>query len=121
MLGYLFALLLMVAMLCVGIGLPVVLMLPWERWLYDRREDGGRARARARSAAGPVALPVVKGRGVGRCAYCHDEVGVEDRTACAGCLAVHHADCWEDRCAACGARLVLGLVNTPRNRSRVSL
>jgi hypothetical protein len=113
--------LLRVAMLCVGIGLPLVLMLPWERWLDDRREDRGCTLAQTPLAAEPVAPPVVHCRGVGRCAYCHDDVAVEDRAACAGCLAVHHTDCWEDRCAACGARLVLGLVRAPRNRRRVSL
>jgi len=41
--------------------------------------------------------------GPGRCAYCHDAVEAAERVACATCLAVHHADCWEAdaRCAAC--------------------
>ena len=42
-----------------------------------------------------------------RCAYCHDSVEVEERTACKACVAVHHIDCWrQDRCcAACGSTL----------------
>ena len=54
-----------------------------------------------------VASVVLRGCGAGRCAYCHDDVAVEDRAACAACLAVHHEECWEDRCAACGAALSL--------------
>jgi len=41
--------------------------------------------------------------GPGRCAYCHDSVPERERVACAACLAVHHADCWEGRCASCRA------------------
>jgi hypothetical protein len=50
----------------------------------------------------------VKGK-PGRCAYCHDDVAVEERTACAACLAVHHTECWsQDRkCASCGEQRVL--------------
>jgi hypothetical protein len=43
-------------------------------------------------------------RGPGRCAYCHDEVPRDERTACAACLGVHHDGCWREhgRCATCG-------------------
>jgi hypothetical protein len=64
-----------------------------------------RSRTR-RSARAVVAL---RGCGAGRCAYCHDDVVVEDRAACAACLAVHHEECWEGRCAACGAAIALRL------------
>jgi hypothetical protein len=34
---------------------------------------------------------------------------VEERAACAACLAVHHGDCWarDAKCAACGAHEIL--------------
>lgn len=37
-----------------------------------------------------------------RCAWCHDAL-VEDERACAGCGAVHHAECWAEAgaCATC--------------------
>lgn len=37
-----------------------------------------------------------------RCAYCHDDLSTA-KTACHACLAPHHPECWEDKCAACGA------------------
>lgn len=41
-----------------------------------------------------------------RCPFCHDEVATEDDAwvACAGCLARHHAACWNEsrKCATCG-------------------
>ena len=41
-----------------------------------------------------------------RCPYCHDDVQSEEHSwvACAGCLARHHTDCWEEssNCSACG-------------------
>lgn len=41
-----------------------------------------------------------------RCPFCHDDVqpAVDAWTACARCLARHHAACWSDaaRCATCG-------------------
>jgi hypothetical protein len=40
-----------------------------------------------------------------RCPYCHDEVDSRDDgwLACAGCLARHHEDCWQElgRCSSC--------------------
>src|SRR5436190_10936352 len=47
---------------------------------------------------------VARSGGPGRCAWCHDDVRIEDRSACASCLAVHHPDCWrrDQHCAACG-------------------
>lgn len=43
--------------------------------------------------------------GVWRCAWCHAgfEAGAEPRAACRGCLALHHAACWDEAgaCATC--------------------
>jgi hypothetical protein len=82
----------------------------WE-WSDPYRDDAARSHPRARPVAPlVVALPIaLRGCGAGRCAYCHDDVAVEDRAACAACLAVHHEECWEGRCAACGAALSLRL------------
>jgi len=43
----------------------------------------------------------------GRCAYCHGDVPPEERVACRDCLAPHHQECFEGRCAACGSESVL--------------
>lgn len=41
--------------------------------------------------------------GLSRCAYCHDDLDPAAAVACVGCLARHHAGCWDDHgaCAAC--------------------
>jgi hypothetical protein len=92
--------------------------------------SAGRPRAQIRRVAAATPAPSIarsrppvalRGCGAGRCAYCHDQVAVEDRAACASCHAVHHVDCWEGRCASCGAGLVLGLVRASSNRTRASL
>lgn len=52
----------------------------------------------------------VRRRGsLGNCAYCKDTVELPERVACARCLALHHAPCWEEHgaCAACAAVEVL--------------
>lgn len=46
-----------------------------------------------------------------RCAYCHDDLTVDERRFCAACLAPHHAECWIEHglCSApgCGELRVL--------------
>ena len=48
-----------------------------------------------------------------RCPWCHDELVVSDLgevlTACRGCLALHHAECWSEGrgCATCAGQLAL--------------
>lgn len=44
-----------------------------------------------------------------RCPFCHDEASAAGSVACQGCLARHHAACWDEagRCAACGAAVKL--------------
>ncbi|MBX3466499.1 MAG: hypothetical protein KF878_06330 [Planctomycetes bacterium] len=39
-----------------------------------------------------------------RCPFCHDEASAAGSVACQGCLARHHAACWDEggRCATCG-------------------
>ncbi|MEZ6185746.1 MAG: hypothetical protein R3F62_12145 [Planctomycetota bacterium] len=50
-----------------------------------------------------------------RCPFCHEKVALAERCACAECLAVHHAACWEEhpRCAACAGAHVLVLSQAP--------
>ena len=45
-----------------------------------------------------------------RCPFCHTAVLARDKTACAGCMAWHHADCATDhgRCATCARDLHSG-------------
>jgi len=45
----------------------------------------------------------------GRCPYCHDKVELDDRVACAACLAAHHQACWSEhlRCATCAHEAAL--------------
>lgn len=39
-----------------------------------------------------------------RCPYCHDAVSGQQRTVvCERCLSRHHASCWVEACASCGA------------------
>lgn len=47
--------------------------------------------------------------GPSRCAYCHGDVAIEERAACAACFAAHHVECWraDGRCATCRATIVL--------------
>lgn len=57
-----------------------------------------------------------------RCPFCHDDLvpEVEVWTACARCLARHHAACWRDaaRCATCGHHDGLGASRMIVVRSR---
>lgn len=71
---------------------------------------------------GPVEEPsglegVVAKAGPTRCAGCAQEVALEpgDWLACRGCLARHHAPCWEARaaCAACGGGEALAPEHVP--------
>lgn len=42
-----------------------------------------------------------------RCPFCHDKVqAADEKTACSGCMAWHHAGCWGEHggCSACGGR-----------------
>jgi hypothetical protein len=55
-------------------------------------------------AAPPDAAPRVRGLPTsGRCPYCHDAVDTAAGVACAGCLARHHEECWDEhkQCASC--------------------
>jgi hypothetical protein len=94
---------LLVLLSCVGcaVGMLFVLFAIFKQAL--RACLGGRASERPR----PRRTVALRGCGVGRCAYCHDVVAIDDRAACAACLAVHHEECWEGRCAACSAALAL--------------
>jgi hypothetical protein len=93
---------------CIGSALALLALLfaigrEAARAILRCLDGSGRERSRPRA---PVTLRV-RGCGVGRCAYCHDDVAVEDRAACAACLALHHEECWDGRCAACAACLAL--------------
>lgn len=68
-------------------------------------------------------METTKGLGLARCPFCHEDVRFERESwlACAGCLARHHAACWDEAgaCAACGDPRALAV---PRNRRvRISL
>ncbi len=58
------------------------------------------------------------------CPYCKDAVApVDDKTACAGCMAWLHAACWNEHgaCSACGGEQPLtgdGVKPAPRARAR---
>jgi hypothetical protein len=48
----------------------------------------------------------------GACPYCKEDVRpTDEKVACDGCMAWHHADCWVDHgaCSACGAARPSGL------------
>ena len=67
----------------------------------DRGDRPTRSRTRERA----------RGRTSVLCAYCHDDLSLEERRFCASCLAPHHAECWIEHglCSApgCGQVRVL--------------
>lgn len=58
-----------------------------------------------------MVLPIHIASSSTRCAFCHDQVQLLDRSVCAICLAMHHLECWREHgsCAACRATKVLTL------------
>jgi len=59
--------------------------------------------------------------GTTRCPYCHEEADRDTSVACQGCLARHHAACWEEQggCAACGGDRALRPEPKPITDDRV--
>lgn len=54
-----------------------------------------------------------------RCAYCHDDLPREDRRFCAGCMAPHHAECWDEHgmCSAGGCDELAWVETTTERRT----
>lgn len=80
-------------------------------WLTQVIDAAACARWARRGARGqppqPAALRFVRrGPSPVVCTYCHGGLEGEPGAVCVGCLARHHAPCWEEHgaCAACGGR-----------------